>query len=186
MKTLVFIIIGLLFQYTSAQNYIPIIENNTDLNYICKLHGQTRTLTLTTKIVSDTLVFKLETRGVKSSIVQLPEAIESGTELSYNQGEYSDVLILKPSETFFLISKSAYKNLVEKNQFVYNNTTYVVDNTKEEKVIINGQELATWHVVAEIDETEIWILKNPNFPLLCKMTKNPLGINFTLTEIVNK
>ncbi len=48
------IIIAIIFcatyQIGMAQNYVPSIENNTTLHYICKLHGQTRTLTLTTEM----------------------------------------------------------------------------------------------------------------------------------------
>jgi hypothetical protein len=175
------------YQIGMAQNNVPSIENNTTLHYICKLHGQTRTLTLTTEMTSDTLVLNLETRGVKSSIRTMPEAVKSGTELSFNQGENASILILKPTETFFMISQSAYQDLLKNDQFVYNNTTYVLDKREEKNpVIIDGKALSTLHVVAQIDNTEMWILQNPDFPLLCKVAKNPLGINFTLTDIVGQ
>ncbi|WNH09098.1 hypothetical protein [Thalassobellus suaedae] len=144
-------------------------------------------MTFTTEMTSDTLVLNLETRGVKSSIKMMPEAVKSGIELSYNQGEYSPVMNLKSTETFFMVSKSAYQDLLKNGQFVYNNTTYVLDKSEEKiPVVIDGKPIPTWHVVAQIDETEIWILQNPELPLLCKMTKNPLGINFTLTDIVSE
>ncbi|WP_111307894.1 hypothetical protein [Confluentibacter sediminis] len=170
-----------------SQNNMPSIKDDTTLNYICKLHGQTRTLTLTKQVISDTLVFHLDTRGVKSSIKIMPEAFKSGKELSFNQGEYAPVLVLKPTETFFVISKSAYQDLLKNHEFIYNETTYVLDKNEETKpMIIDGMALSTLHVVAQIDNTELWILQNPEFPLLCKVDKNPLGINFTLTEIVGR
>jgi hypothetical protein len=151
------------------------------------LHGQTRTLTLTTKITNDKLILDLDTRGVKSSIVILSEALKNGNELSFNQGEYAPVLNLKPTETFFMISRDAYQDLLQNNKFIYNNTTYVLDkNAADNKVEIEGKLLDTLHVVAQIDETEMWIIKNPDYPLICKMTKNPLGINFTLVKIADK
>ena len=169
-----------------AQKSVPSIKDNTTLNYICKLHGQTRSLALTKQIISDTLVFHLDTRGVKSTIKIRPEALRKGTELSFNQGENAPTLVLKPTETFFIISKSAYQDLLKNNQFVYNKTTYVLDKSEESNpVIINGISLSTLHVIAQIDNTEMWILQNPDFPLLCKVTNNPLGINFVLTEIKN-
>ncbi|WP_394465392.1 hypothetical protein [Mariniflexile sp. HNIBRBA6329] len=144
-------------------------------------------MSLKKQIVSDTLVFHLETRGVKSSIKMTPEAVKRGTELSFNQGENTPVIVLKPLETFFIISKSSYQDLLKNNQFVYNNTTYVLDKSeKTDPVIIDGIALSTLHVVAQIDNTEMWILQNPDFPLLCKVTNNPLGINFTLTDMVSE
>lgn len=186
-KALLILLLCTIHQIGIAQNYIPSLKNNTELSYICKLHGQTRTLMLTTKMAGDTLVLNLDTRGVKSSIRTLPEALKNGTALSYNQGEYAPVLNLKPTETFFMISQSAYRDLLKNNKFIYNNTTYVLDkNAPKNSVDLEGKLLDTLHVIAQIDETEMWIIKNPDFPLICKMTKNPLGINFTLVKVVDK
>ncbi|MFH7018903.1 hypothetical protein [Flavobacterium sp. FlaQc-47] len=173
------------YQKGTAQNYIPIIKNNTELSYVCKLHGQTRALSLTAQTAGDGLTFKLETRGVKSSIVMLPEAVKNGNALSFNQGEYAPVLNLKPTETFFMISRSAYQELVQNGSFVYNNTTYVLDKNEDKNgVSIDGKLIEALHVIAKIDATEMWIIKNPEFPLICKISRNPLGIDFTLLQIV--
>ena len=180
------IVLCFLFQMVAAQSFIPTIKNNTALHYVCKLHGQTRTLTLTTKINNDNLVLDLDTRGVKSNIIIAQEGLKNGNALSFNQGETSDVIVLKPTETFFMISQSAYQDLLKNNKFVCNNTTYVLDkNADKNPVKIDGKTIDALHVLAQIDETEMWIVKNPDFPLICKMTKNPLGINFTLVKIVD-
>lgn len=187
MKNIILVFLFLSFYETgTAQTYIPTLKNNTELHYVCKLHGQTRTLQLTAETADHKLTFKLETRGVKSSIVMLPEAVKNGNALSFNQGEYAPVLNLKPTETFFMISQSAYQDLVKNNSFVYNNTTYVLDkNEDKEGVSIDGKFVDALHVIAQIDETEMWIVKNPEFPLICKIKKNPLGINFTLVKVVD-
>ncbi len=174
------------YQTGISQNYIPTIKNNTELNYVCKLHGQTRTLTLNAQLENGGLAFKLDTRGVKSTIVMLPEAVKNGTELSFNQGEYAPVLNLKPTETFFMISRSAYQDLLKNGLFVYNNTTYVLDKKNNNDFSIDGKLVDALHVIAQIDETEMWIVKNPEYPLICKIIKNPLGINPTLVKVVDK
>ncbi|MEN2412245.1 hypothetical protein [Flavobacterium mesophilum] len=185
------IILAILFcityQFGFSQNYVPSIKNNTELSYVCKLHGQTRTLTLLTKMTKDTLVFGLETKGVKSNIVTNQKALKKGDALSFNQGEYSNVLVLKPNETFFMISQSAYQDLVKNKKFVYNNTTYILDEKPDKNsVVIDGKSIDVFHVIGQVDKTEIWIIKNPDFPLICKMTENPLGINFTLVKVTDK
>ncbi len=180
------ILFCIVYQKGISQNYIPTLKNNTQLHYVCKLHGQTRTLQLTAETSNNALAFKLETRGVKSKIVMLPEAVKNGTELSFNQGEYAPVLNLKPTETFFMISQSAYQDLVKKGSFVYNNTTYVLNKSDDKNEIsIDGKAVDALHVKAQIDETEMWIVKNPEFPLICKVIKNPLGINPTLVKVVD-
>jgi len=175
------------YQLAEAQRSVPELKNNTTLHYECKLHGQTRALKLTANVSSDTLVFHLETRGVKSDIVIAQQALKNGTALSFNQGENTAVLHLKPTETFFMISRSAYQDLVQNNKFVYNNTTYDVINQKpNDEVFIEGKAIDVLHVKAQIDNTEIWIIKNPDFPIICKVDKNPLGIDFTLMKIEQK
>lgn len=186
-NTILVLLFCAICQIGISQN-IPSIKNNTELNYVCKLHGQTRTLTLTTKLDDNKLVMNLNTKGVKDSkIIISQEALKNGNALSYNQGEDLEVITLKPTETFFMISQSAYQNLLKNNKFIYNNTTYVLDgNADKNGVSLDGKLVDTLHVIAQIDETEIWILKNPDFPLICKMTKNPLGINFTLVKITEQ
>ena len=184
---LLMILFSIVYQKTAAQNYIPEIKKNTVLNYVCKLHGQTRTLSLTAQTVNEGLAFKLETRGVKSTIVMLPEAVKNGTELSFNQGENAPIINLKPTETFFMISQSAYQDLVKNGSFIYNSTTYVLDKKEDQEAFsIDGKTVDAFHVIAQIDETEMWIVKNPEFPLICKIIKNPLGINFTLVKVVDQ
>lgn len=186
-NTILAILFCAIFQLGFSQNYVPSIKNNTELSYVCKLHGQTRSLTLLTKTAKDTLVFNLETRGVKSSIIISQKALKNGNALSFNQGEFSAVLALKPNETFFMISQSAYQDLVKNKKFVYNNTTYILDEKIDKgNVVLEGKTIDAYHVVAQIDKTEMWIVKNPDFPLICKITENPLGINFTLVKIVDK
>ncbi|WP_144219182.1 hypothetical protein [Flavobacterium anhuiense] len=175
------------YQMEISQNYIPTLKNNTELHYVCKLHGQTRTLQLTAETSNNALAFKLETRGVSSKIVMLSEAVKNGDDLSFNQGESAPVINLKPTETFFMISQSAYQDLIKKGSFVYNNTTYVLDKSEDKNgVSIEGKTVDALHVKAQIDETEMWIVKNPEFPLVCKIIKNPLGINPTLVKVVDK
>ena len=86
-----------------------------------------------------------------------------------------------------MISRSAYQDLVKNNSFVYNNTTYVLAKNEDKNgVSIDGKLIDALHVIAQIDETEMWIIKNPEFPLICKIAKNPLGINFILVKVADK
>ncbi|WP_281233967.1 hypothetical protein [Flavobacterium gelatinilyticum] len=186
-NTILAILLCVIFQNARSQSFIPEIKNNTEFHYVCRLHGQTRTLTLTAKPENEGLTFKLETRGVKSSIVMLPEAVKNGNSLSFNQGEYEPVLNLKPNETFFMISRSAYQELTHSDKFIYSNTIYdLVKNNNKESVIIQGKTVEALHVKAQIDKTEMWIVKNPEFPLICKVLKNPLGIDFTMVQVIDK
>jgi len=86
-----------------------------------------------------------------------------------------------------MISRSAFQDLLKNNRFVYNNTTYVLNDNKPDSIVLqNGEHVSVLHVAAQIDATEMWIVNNPDFPIIGKMIKNPLGINFLLTSIPNE
>ncbi|WP_027454424.1 GH92 family glycosyl hydrolase [Xylanibacter brevis] len=72
--------------------------------------------------------------------------------------------------TFAFISQKAYAELRTKGAFVYDAITWrKVDETPD-----------VVHVKADIDATEMWIVKNETLPLVLEMRHNPLGIDWTI------
>jgi len=167
-----------------GQENTPVIKNNTELSYKCNLNGQTRFLNLGIKIISDTLEINWSLRKKNGVYLILPKALEDANKLSFKQGRLFGTEVLKPAETFFMISRKAYSGLLENKKFEYNNTIYFLDDTSNENVIkVEGKEFDTWHVIAQVDETEFWILKDPDYPFIIRIEKNPLGINGILNRI---
>jgi hypothetical protein len=48
---------------------------------------------------------------------------------------------------------------------------------------MGDQQLDVLHAVARDETTEMWILNNPAFPLICKLKGNPLGFDFIVNSI---
>lgn len=91
----------------------------------------------------------------------------------------ANVTVTLPSDqTFMMISKNAFKDLSEKRRFEYDNTIYVLKgDTTESPVTPGGKPLDVLHVVALNETTQFWILNSPDFPFICKIAGNPLGID---------
>ena len=185
-KYILQVFILFLFQSVYSQEYLPDIQTGTRLEYLFDLHGQKRTISLAIKMQAGSLITEWNLSGVKGTYVILPEALEQGNQLSVKQLVPFQPDTLKPDETFCLISRSAFQDLLKKNRFVYNHTTYVLDTAgtgQDRELEVPGKTLDVLHVKAQIDATEMWILNDPDFPVICRMIKNPLGINFSLTSV---
>ena len=51
------------------------------------------------------------------------------------------------------------------------------------KYKINDKEADVIHAATANGKVHIWILNNPDFPLICRLTGNPGGIDFDLLSI---
>lgn len=168
-----------------AQQPGTTIKPGTKLDYKFFLYGQTVAIGMTVKSVTDSVQLDWNLRGMAfGSYLVSKEGFENGNKLNFIQPTASTVLRLAPDETFAVISKSAFRTLKKDKKFVYNNTTYVLKNDKNEPAFKAGdRELDVLHVVGVEEHGELWILNDPSFPLICQVKNNPVGINFIIAGI---
>ena len=76
--------------------------------------------------------------------------------------------------TFLFISRDAYNGLLRAHSFVYDGITWR-EQDRTERLI---------HVRADVDGTEMWILRSGPLPLVVRMKDNPLGIDWALSGSV--
>jgi hypothetical protein len=119
---------------------------------------------------SGTLLLNWELQGIRGIYLILPEALEKGTRLCPHQGIPFQTLVLSNDETFCMISRFEFKELLKNKQFIYNNTTYLLNKNNKE-ILLNNKTLDVLHVNAQIDKTKMWILNNPDFLIVCKIIK---------------
>lgn len=185
-KHLGLLLIGL-SSFLSLSSQSLTIKDGTSISYIFKLHGQTRPLNIVVEIKADTVKLNWNLLAysnlIKGSYLIQPEALKNGNSLNFRQPEPEEVIKLKANETFGLISTNALKSLLGRGYFVYNNTTYRLEGSKDDQLRIKGKKVAVLHVIGDIDKTQMWILNNPDFPLICQILNNPLGIDFYISSI---
>jgi len=175
-------ILGLLSFLASAQQPSPPIKAGTKIDYKFFLYGQTVPVTLTIKSMMDDVVLDWYIRGGVGSYLIPAAAFENGTRLNFIQPAQNTVIKLGAEETFALISKSAFSTLKKDKKLVYNNTTYIL-RENEPLFQAGGLQLDVLHVVGQEESGDLWILNNPDFPLICQVSNNPLGINFSMIAI---
>ena len=76
--------------------------------------------------------------------------------------------------TFGFVSQKAASQLRQTGQMVYDTITWRLIDENDE----------SWHVQAETDRTEMWILKNDALPLVLEMRNNPLGIDWRAERLL--
>ncbi|RKR81936.1 hypothetical protein BDD43_2098 [Mucilaginibacter gracilis] len=143
--------------------------------------GQQVPLTLTSVSLNDPMKFKWVVAGLGNGSFLIPvKALESGTKMTIKVPESDRATIYKDDETILFISKAALADLVKDQSFTMNKTKFTV-KPLDTPYLINNKEADVIYATTDNGKVEVWILNNPNFPLLCKMKGNPAGIDFNLT-----
>ena len=118
------------------------------------------------------------TRWQSGSYAMPQEALKTAVRLSFLQPEDGQHICLPIQETFALLSATAFQELKSQKAFHYNQTEYQLADTKSQAM---GYSLL--HVNDSVDGCEMWIMDNPDFPLIWEIQNNPLGINWKVAPI---
>lgn len=172
-----FLLIGSLMGSVMAQGIIT-----HPLLFVFKLHGQTRKYQFTFSQSNDTLYLhwgiERNTRWQSGSYAMPQKALKTAAGLSFLQPEDGRHICLPAQETFALLSATAYQELKSQKEFHYNQTEYRLADTKSQAM---GYPLL--HVNDSVDGCEMWIMDNPDFPLIWEIQNNPLGINWKAVPV---
>lgn len=179
------LMLSMLYTSAIAQQPAITIKPGTKLDYRFFLYGQTVAIGMTVKSVTDSVLLDWNLRGMAfGSYLVSKEGFENGSKLNFIQPAPSTVLRLANDETFAVISKTAFRTLKKDKKFVYNQTTYVLQDDKSQPAFKAGdREIDVIHVVGVEEHEELWILNDPDFPLICQVKNNPVGIDFIITGI---
>jgi hypothetical protein len=168
-----------------AQKYVPQVKAGTVLNYTAyaRNFGQTLPAVLTISQMEAPLQIKWTISGLGSGIFQISaKAIQSGTKMALKEPGMDPVTKLKDNETLAFISKDTFNALVTTKAFELNGQKFTVtDNAPAYQ--LDGKDTDTFYAVTANGKTKLWILNNPDFPLICKIEGAPQGIDMTLNSV---
>ncbi len=164
-----------------AQKLLPEIKDGTKMSASVYAQGQELPLALTLKTAKGavSLAWSVEGYG-DGEFVMSEKALESGTALFLTQPSLGATK-LSDSETYGLISKAAFKSLVDTKGFTYNGIKFKAKTAGIKPMNIGGKELDVTHIASEDGKIELWILNNPNFPFIVQTAGMPFDT--VVTEI---
>ncbi len=185
MKKLSLIIFALVLGTTVfAQKFVPAINGSSVINYtFTQNDGQPIPLTLTITSLGAPTKMDWSIDGYGTGTYEMSaKALESGKGMAITTPE-PDVLTKLPDyKTVACISKAAFSDLVKNQTFEYDDLKFSVTKT-DEAFTLNDKPLDVFHAVATNGKGELWILNNPDFPLICKTKDNAQGINLNLVSV---
>lgn len=164
-----------------AQKVLPEIKDGTKMNAVVYAQGQELPLGLSVKATKNavTLAWSVEGYG-DGEFLMSEKGLESGTALFLTQPGLGTTK-LSDSETYGLISKTAFKSLVDTKGFTYNGIKFKAKTTGAKPMNIGGKEVDVTHIASEDGKIELWILNNPNFPFILQTAGMPFDT--VVTEI---
>jgi len=175
MKKLLFTLLSLGFvTFASAQKYLPEIKAGTVLNASVFVQNQPYPLELTIKSITApiTLAWAVESYG-DGAFEMSQKALESGSSIYMDRPAMGTTTKLAETETYGLISKAAYKALIDNKTFTYNNIKFKL-KPQATPMKMADKELDATHVISEDGKLELWILNNPALPLIVQSAGLPL------------
>ncbi|OCX54651.1 hypothetical protein BEL04_10520 [Mucilaginibacter sp. PPCGB 2223] len=183
-KTGLFVFMLFAIRIAAAQNIVPQIGVGSVLNYtvISTATGQQIPLTLNFISMNDPMKLKWTLTGLGTGSFIIPaKALESGTKMRLEEPMPGTDTQFGDSETIMFISKAAFSDMLKTRQLAINRAKFTVNQTTE-ALQVNDKPIDVYHAVTANGKVEVWILNNPNMPLICKFKGNPGGIDFDLTH----
>lgn len=170
-----------------AQKFVPPIKNGTVFNYTAYARNAGQRVPATFTLVSLTAPVQLKwtVAGLGNGIYEISaKGVQSGTKMVIREPGMDPVIKLKDDETLAFLSKDTFNGLVTSKTFMLNKQTFnVVADTAAVPYKINDKEADVFYAVTPNGKTKLWVLNNPEFPLICKMEGGPYGIDLNLESI---
>lgn len=182
MKKIMFILCGLgILSTAQAQKTMPEIKAGTTLNATAYVQSQEVPVLFTIKRIEAPITFAWYVDGYGEGQFEISQkGFESGKSI-YMEQPPQGTTKLSDGETYGLISKDAYKSLVDNKAFTYNGIKFKAKETGLKPMKLADKEVDATQVASEDGKVELWILNNPSFPLILQTAG--LNLDIVIHEI---
>jgi hypothetical protein len=167
-----------------AQGIVPQIKNNAVITYTYTLDGQDLPLTLTFNSLGSPIKIDWSIDGIGSGNYEMSaQALIDGKGMTIKAPEPDQLTKLPNYQTVACISKAAYNDMVKNQSFEFDDLKFTVTRDNTGAVKMGDKVLDVYHAIATNGKGEMWILNNPDFPLVCKTKDNAHGADMLLVSI---
>ena len=161
-------------QGAMAQSILP-----DTLQFTFKLHGQTRRFKVSFSEQGDSLRMDWTIlRNLKwwvGRYTMTPASLEEAAELCFLMPEDGRHVTVATHEVCYMLSRRAYRTLKAQGEMAFNHTRYKLLDCN-----YTALDLPLLHVKDQAEGGEMWILDHPQYPLVWRMTHNPLEIEWII------
>lgn len=186
MKKFKLLIVAFIITHVAAaQTTVLKIGVGSILNYnvVATSSGQQIPLTLNIISLNDPMKIKWTLTGLGTGSFIIPaKALESGTKMRLQEPMPNVDTQFGDQETIMFISKATFGDMVKNQEFTLNKVKFSV-KPSDKSFQLAGKTIDTFHAATANGKVEMWIINSPDFPVICKFTGNPAGIDFELTNV---
>ncbi len=150
-------------------------DKQTKYLFTYKLHGQTRKFNVDITPTNDGVIFEY---GIQRNLTywkgkfrMTAKALKSAKSICYTQPTDGLDKTLSDDELFAIMSQDIYKQLKKKRECYFDGTEYRLVETAKGRM----------HLIGSQNRGEMWVLDNPDLPIIMKMVNNPSEINWEVT-----
>lgn len=159
-----------------AQKLSPTIKEGTVISSSAFVQGQEFPLMLKIKSVGTPFVMEWAVEGYGDGTFEMTSnAVAKGNRLFTPTQPSLGATKLADDETFGMISKESYKNLVDKKELTLSGINFKIKPVAT-AMKFGDKELDVTHLVGADGKLELWILNNENFPLILQTAGMPTDI----------
>ncbi|EHQ29577.1 hypothetical protein [Mucilaginibacter paludis] len=167
-----------------AQKYVPKIDAGTQMGYTISMNGEKINFLLNVNSIADSVKMTWEvSKYGTGTYVMAAKSLEDGKKMFMQAPQPDEVTKLSDAETMAFISKTAFKSMAKSQTMEFDDLTYTVTKAETSPIKIDNKELDVVHAISADGKNEMWILNNPDFPLICKTKNGTLGADLTLNYI---
>lgn len=162
----------------------PVIKKGSRFHYTLLTSGQTIPFTAVIDSLGSEYVkigWTIEGMGTGGWVMK-KKSLETAKNGYWSQPTAGTDEELSEETAVLLISKQQWNSLQQDKKFVYNDATFTV-KADQSDLKIGGKNIDVILVEAPGGSTRLWILNNPQFPVLVKVEGNPHGVDLELNTV---
>jgi hypothetical protein len=170
----------------AQEKYAPTIRQGTKLTYQIFANGQTISSNFSfDSIATDYMRFgwSIDQLGTGSWIMK-SKSINSATRGYWDQPSPGVQQELPGDQTVILFSKAQWASLQKDKKITADGQTFVLkEPTEQQQLKLAGKTVDALLLENQRGNSRIWVLNNPEFPILLKIEGNTLGVDLTVASI---
>ncbi|SFH21429.1 hypothetical protein [Pedobacter insulae] len=164
-----------------AQKVLPEFKDGTRVYASAFVQGQEVPVSFTIKSIKTPITFAWSVEGYGDGEFVISEkGLANGTSIYTSQPGLGTTK-LSDTETYGVISKAAYKSMVDTKALTYNGIKFKTKTPDPNPMKIDGKEMDATRITSEDGKVELWILNNPDFPFILQTAGMPIDV--VVTEI---
>jgi hypothetical protein len=171
------------FAFVIIRAQAPAIGEGTVLEYSIMPSGTFLTASLRIeKLNADTLLMSWQLNSRSGRRGMLKKSMETAKRGYWEPPMDGEDFMIPEDQSLLSISKACYTELKQKGRMEFDGMFFTksIDPVKYD---LNGLKVDAFSATSENGYTRIWVLDNPDLPLILKLDGNPFQVDIEITSV---